>query len=57
MTSGLIISSKKICFLQDPPLILDVPLGVISRVEKVGNHSSRGENAYGIEIFTKVCHF
>lgn len=38
---------------RDPPFILDVPLGVISRVEKVGGASSKGENSYGIEIFCK----
>lgn len=37
-----------------PPLnVIDVPLGVVSRIEKVGGASSRGENAYGIEIFCK----
>ncbi|XP_014292466.1 myotubularin-related protein 2 isoform X2 [Halyomorpha halys] len=38
---------------RDPPYVLEVPLGVISRVEKVGGQSSRGENSYGIEIFCK----
>lgn len=33
--------------------VIDVPLGVVSRIEKVGGASSRGENAYGIEIFCK----
>ncbi|ERL84804.1 hypothetical protein D910_02229 [Dendroctonus ponderosae] len=33
--------------------IIEVPLGVVSRIEKVGGASSRGENAYGIEIFCK----
>ncbi|KAG8195485.1 hypothetical protein JTE90_010789 [Oedothorax gibbosus] len=37
----------------DPPFILDVPLGVMSRIEKVGGASSRGENSYGIELFCK----
>ena len=40
--------------LQDPPNILDVPLGVITRVDKVGGATSRGENSYGIEILCKV---
>uniref|UniRef100_A0A673FYD9 Myotubularin n=1 Tax=Sinocyclocheilus rhinocerous TaxID=307959 RepID=A0A673FYD9_9TELE len=35
------------------PVILDVPLGVISRVEKMGGASSRGENSYGLEITCK----
>ncbi|XP_051882754.1 myotubularin-related protein 2 isoform X4 [Pristis pectinata] len=38
---------------RDPPFVLDVPLGVISRVEKIGGASSRGENSYGLEIFCK----
>ncbi|XP_064607720.1 myotubularin-related protein 2-like isoform X2 [Liolophura sinensis] len=38
---------------RDPPYILDVPLGVISRVEKIGGSTSKGENSYGIDIFCK----
>uniref|UniRef100_A0A672QXD7 Myotubularin n=1 Tax=Sinocyclocheilus grahami TaxID=75366 RepID=A0A672QXD7_SINGR len=37
----------------ETPVILDVPLGVISRVEKMGGASSRGENSYGLEITCK----
>ncbi|XP_066987744.1 myotubularin-related protein 2 isoform X4 [Macrobrachium rosenbergii] len=38
----------------DPPYELEVPLGVVSRIEKVGGaNTSRGENSYGIEIFCK----
>ncbi|KAG8508331.1 Myotubularin [Galemys pyrenaicus] len=37
----------------DSTLILDVPLGVISRIEKMGGATSRGENAYGLEITCK----
>ncbi|XP_011189334.2 myotubularin-related protein 2 [Zeugodacus cucurbitae] len=37
----------------DPPVVVDVPLGVIARVEKIGGATSRGENSYGIEIFCK----
>nr|XP_045584649.1 myotubularin-related protein 2-like isoform X2 [Procambarus clarkii] len=38
----------------DPPFELKVPLGVVSRIEKVGGaNTSRGENSYGIEIFCK----
>ncbi|CAI8029271.1 Myotubularin-related protein 2 [Geodia barretti] len=33
--------------------ILHVPLGVISHVEKMGRSRSKGENAYGLEIFCK----
>lgn len=35
--------------------MLDVPLGAISRVEKMGGASSRGENSYGLDITCKVC--
>ncbi|XP_013412822.1 myotubularin-related protein 2 isoform X4 [Lingula anatina] len=34
-------------------LILDVPLGVVSRVDKVGGATSKGENSYGLELFCK----
>ena len=44
---------SKCSSLQDPPFVLDVPLGVVVRVEKVGGQTSRGENSYGIEIFCK----
>ncbi|NWH96744.1 MTM1 protein, partial [Tichodroma muraria] len=39
--------------LQDPVVILNVPLGVISRIEKMGGASSRGENSYGLDITCK----
>lgn len=39
--------------LQDPKFTMEVPLGVVSRIEKVGYASSRGENSYGIELFCK----
>ncbi|KAK3719801.1 hypothetical protein RRG08_040103 [Elysia crispata] len=38
---------------KEPALILDVPLGVVSQVEKIGGATSRGVNAYGIEIVCK----
>lgn len=34
-------------------IVVDVPLGVVSRIEKVGGATSRGENSYGIDIFCK----
>ncbi|KAF3823773.1 hypothetical protein GH733_007241, partial [Mirounga leonina] len=37
----------------DPPFVLDASLGVISRVEKIGGASSRGENSYGLETVCK----
>ncbi|XP_070198187.1 phosphatidylinositol-3,5-bisphosphate 3-phosphatase MTMR2-like [Littorina saxatilis] len=38
---------------REPPLILDVPLGICSRVEKIGGSTSKGENSYGIDILCK----
>lgn len=38
---------------KDQPFILDVPLGLISRVEKIGGASSRGENSYCIDLSCK----
>lgn len=38
---------------KDMPNVIEVPLGVVTRIEKVGGASSKGENAYGIEIFCK----
>ncbi|XP_061620616.1 myotubularin isoform X2 [Phyllopteryx taeniolatus] len=37
----------------DVAVTLDVPLGAISRVEKMGGVSSRGENSYGLDITCK----
>uniref|UniRef100_A0A667XG79 Myotubularin n=1 Tax=Myripristis murdjan TaxID=586833 RepID=A0A667XG79_9TELE len=34
-------------------MMLNVPLGVICRVEKMGGASSRGENSYGLDITCK----
>ncbi|KAI1903163.1 hypothetical protein AGOR_G00024380 [Albula goreensis] len=36
------------CTDRDPAFVLDLPLGVISRVEKIGGASSRGEVSYGL---------
>ncbi|CAG2194033.1 MTMR1_2 [Mytilus edulis] len=33
--------------------ILDVPLGLISKIEKIGGATSRGENSYGIDLICK----
>ena len=39
---------------KDGPVILDVPLGFITRIEKVGGQrTSNAENAYGLEIYCK----
>ncbi|XP_064205433.1 myotubularin-like [Anguilla rostrata] len=37
----------------EPVVMVDVPLGTISRVEKMGGASSRGENSYGLDITCK----
>ncbi|GFO25659.1 myotubularin [Plakobranchus ocellatus] len=52
----LTVTNYKIYFKsvdKEPALILDVPLGVVSQVEKIGGATSRGINSYGIEIFCK----
>lgn len=33
---------------QEPTFVLDLPLGVVSRVEKIGGASSRGDVSYGL---------
>lgn len=38
---------------EDPVQQFDVALGVVSRIEKVGGSTSRGENSYGIDILCK----
>ncbi|OWF52926.1 myotubularin-related protein 2-like [Mizuhopecten yessoensis] len=38
---------------RESPFILDVPLGVISKIEKIGGATSRGENSYGIDLLCK----
>lgn len=52
----LFITNYKLYFRsidKDPKFTMEVPLGVVSRIEKVGYASSRGENSYGIELFCK----
>ncbi len=56
MKGSLTVTNYKLFFssaYRDCPLVLDVPLGFVSRVEKVGGQRSSGENAYGLEIFCK----
>uniref|UniRef100_A0A8C8GZ65 Phosphatidylinositol-3,5-bisphosphate 3-phosphatase MTMR2 n=1 Tax=Oncorhynchus tshawytscha TaxID=74940 RepID=A0A8C8GZ65_ONCTS len=36
------------CMDREPAFVLDLPLGVVSRVEKIGGASSRGEVSYGL---------
>uniref|UniRef100_A0A0A9Y770 phosphatidylinositol-3,5-bisphosphate 3-phosphatase n=3 Tax=Lygus hesperus TaxID=30085 RepID=A0A0A9Y770_LYGHE len=52
----LYVTNYKIYFRstdRDNVYVLEDPLGVVSRVEKVGGHSSKGENSYGLELFCK----
>ena len=43
-----------VCLVLQEAYILNVPLAVISHVEKIGRSRSKGENAYGLEVFCKV---
>ncbi|XP_067347474.1 myotubularin-related protein 2 isoform X3 [Channa argus] len=36
------------CMDREPTFVLDLPLGVVSRVEKIGSASSRGDVSYGL---------
>ncbi|XP_061903892.1 myotubularin-related protein 2-like isoform X2 [Entelurus aequoreus] len=36
------------CMDRDPSFVLDLPLGVVSRIEKIGSASSRGDVSYGL---------
>ncbi|KAL4230478.1 Myotubularin-related protein 2 [Mactra antiquata] len=52
----LFVTNYKLYFKstdRETPFILDVPLGLISRVEKVGGATSRGENSYCIDLTCK----
>ena len=52
----LTLTNYKLYFsshFKEYPLVIDVPLGFVSRVEKVGGQRSSGENAYGLEVFCK----
>ena len=48
--------SKKIIHPRpdDSPLILDVPLGFVSKVEKIGRARTSAEGNYGLDIICKV---
>ncbi|KAM8975882.1 phosphatidylinositol-3,5-bisphosphate 3-phosphatase MTMR2 [Pelodytes ibericus] len=41
------------CLERGQRLVLDAPLGVIGRIERIGGASSRGENSHGVEIVCK----
>lgn len=52
----LTVTNYKLYFCgldKDTTVILDVPLGVCSRIEKIGGSTSKGENSYGIDINCK----
>ncbi|XP_068122938.1 myotubularin-related protein 2 [Hyperolius riggenbachi] len=38
---------------RDHRLILDAPLGIVSRIERIGGTASRGDNSNGIEVVCK----
>uniref|UniRef100_A0A3B3ZF33 Phosphatidylinositol-3,5-bisphosphate 3-phosphatase MTMR2 n=1 Tax=Periophthalmus magnuspinnatus TaxID=409849 RepID=A0A3B3ZF33_9GOBI len=47
----VIVTNYRLFFkyiFQEPAFVLDLPLGVVSRVEKIGNASTRGDISYGI---------
>lgn len=51
---ALCVTNYKLYFKSvDPPLVLDVPLCTVSRIDKVGGATSKGENSYGIELLGK----
>lgn len=51
---ALCVTNYKLYFKSvDPPLVLDVPLCSVSRIDKVGGATSKGENSYGIELYGK----
>ncbi|XP_051506911.1 myotubularin-like isoform X3 [Myxocyprinus asiaticus] len=50
------ITNYRLCFKcteTETTVTLNIPLGVISRVEKMGGATSRGENSYGLDITCK----
>ncbi len=53
---SLYVTNYKLYFKSndfEPPFILDVALCVVSRIEKVGGATSKGENSYGIDLVCK----
>ncbi|XP_031573534.1 myotubularin-related protein 2-like [Actinia tenebrosa] len=52
---SLFVTNYKLFFKadDDPPFFVEVPLCSIFRIEKIGGTTSRGENAYGLEISCK----
>lgn len=53
---SLFVTNYKLYFKStdsDAPLVLSVPLCCVSRVEKVGGATSKGENSYGIDLLCK----
>eukprot|EP00062_Callorhinchus_milii_P001065 gi/632935768/ref/XP_007891237.1/ PREDICTED: myotubularin-related protein 1 isoform X2 [Callorhinchus milii] len=56
ISGTLTVSDYKLYFKsteRDPPFILDAPLGVVSRLEKIAGVQSHGENSCGLEIVCK----
>uniref|UniRef100_A0A672JQE8 Phosphatidylinositol-3,5-bisphosphate 3-phosphatase MTMR2 n=1 Tax=Salarias fasciatus TaxID=181472 RepID=A0A672JQE8_SALFA len=42
------------CMDREPVFVLDLPLGVVSRVEKIGSASSRGDSSKRLEIMKSI---
>ena len=55
MTGTVTVTNYKLYFrsYQAEPFTLDVPLGVMSKIEKVGGAASKGVHPYGIDIMCK----
>ncbi|XP_075691994.1 myotubularin isoform X2 [Rhinoderma darwinii] len=41
------------CTSKEQLIVVEVPLGVLARIEKMGGATSRGENSYGLDITCK----
>eukprot|EP00053_Salpingoeca_punica_P016132 m.150799 g.150799 ORF g.150799 m.150799 type:complete len:602 (+) comp16889_c0_seq3:270-2075(+) len=50
---SLCITNYRLAFLVNKKVFIEVPLGCIERVEKLGGQSSRAENSYGLEIYCR----
>ena len=53
MPGVLTVTNYKLHFRSNSDFVLEVPLGVVSKIEKVGKVSTKGENSYGIEVVCK----
>lgn len=51
---GVWVNVVTFVFTQDEEYILNVPVGMISHIEKVDWSQSRREHVYGLKIYCKV---